>query len=202
MNCSISLPPGIEFATEPYLFTEEKASDGLGVDNSLVLNGYRINLFHQTKFNGEYQDSTRGVGGYDNIKLLSIKIDYYVRDYWFLPLQISFAYDDLLGYPGYGEILAGVGIQNRLAAANGFQPFFQVMVGANICGLILKPEIGFNVSLSDYLAIYGQLGSMHPLSSLSGQFGNRTLDGISMSAYSVGVGLTYRFSFLDEIPSH
>ncbi|SVE04415.1 uncharacterized protein METZ01_LOCUS457269, partial [marine metagenome] len=130
--------------------------------------------------------------------LLSIKIDYFMWNNWFLPLQVSMAHNQVLGYAGYGEILAGLGIQNKFITTNPFQYFFQTLIGANVWGLILKPEIGFNFSLSDHLALNGQFGRMMALNNLLDKSGNLFKEK-RINSYSVGLGLTYRFSLLENL---
>lgn len=155
----------------------------------LVLRGFRFNLFHQTEFNVRVGNRKHG-----NINMLSVQLDHVLNDHWYLPIQASVAYNDFMGYPGYGEILAGLGIQSKFSATSSAQGFFQVLVGANVNNVLLKPSVGINYSLSDHLALYGQFGKTISLN-------KSTLYpyDVRLSAYSVGLGLTYRFSFLDTL---
>jgi hypothetical protein len=85
--------------------------------------------------------------------------------------------------------LAGVGIQNKYTQSDNFQNFFQMLIGPNIHGIILKPSIGTNYSISDNYALYGQLGKTISVNGLG-----LYKVGHSFSAYNIGAGVTYRFS--------
>jgi len=142
--------------------------------------GYRFHLFQQTGLNVRYKDIDRS-----NIKLLSMQGDKIVSDNVYIPVQVSVAYNAYLGYPGYGELLAGVGVQNKYDKGDRVQVFGQLLVGTNVHGAILKTGIGLNVGLSDRLAIHGLTGQTFAgVGSNSGKF----------RSDHVGVGLTYRFS--------
>ena len=150
------------------------ANDGV---ESVFYRGYRINLFQQTQFNVKSRDIAQS-----RINLLSLQLDNIVNDHVYIPIQTSIAYNAYLGYPGYGELLAGVGVQNKYYKDGRFQLFGQLLVGANWHGPILKSGVGLNFSLSDQLAIYGLLG--------------QTI-GVNKANYRsdyAGFGMTYRFS--------
>ena len=123
------------------------------------------------------------------LKLLSIQVDTLGRDNIYIPVQGSIAYDNYLGYPGYGEVLAGVGLQSKYAASDPVQTFAQLLIGTNIHGIIVKPAVGVNVGLSDRLAVYGQLGSTVSLDNL-GLYPKQ----YRFRSTSVGLGLSYRYS--------
>jgi len=145
-----------------------------------IYSGYRFHLFQQTELNVKFNNVDR-----NNIKMLSVQGDKIVSDNFYIPVQVSVAYNDHLGLPGYGEFLAGVGVQNKYDKGDRVQVFGQLLVGTNVHGPILKTGIGLNVGLSDGLAIYGQAGQTHAgTGSNSGKF---------RSDYA-GIGLTYRFS--------
>ncbi len=169
-----------------HLGTDEGDSRGLSAAKEQIFRGFRMNVFHQTEFNVR-------VGGkkHQNITMLSTQFDYILHDYWYFPVQASAAYNDFLGYPGYGELLAGLGIQSKFSPTNRFQGFFQILVGANANGIILKPSVGLNCSLSDHYAIYGQIGKTVPLNK-----DKRAPVNLQLNAYNIGLGLTYRFSLL------
>ncbi|PJA31486.1 MAG: hypothetical protein CO187_09145 [Zetaproteobacteria bacterium CG_4_9_14_3_um_filter_53_7] len=159
---------------------------GPGTAQDPVFRGFRISLFQQTQFNVRIGNKKHG-----NVNLLSTQFDYVVNDHWYIPTQGSVAYNQFLGYPGYGEILTGLGIQSKFSTTRGFQNFFQILIGANVHGVILKPSVGFNYGLSDHLALYGQLAktiSLHQIKLYP--------DNLRFSSYSTGLGLTYRFSLL------
>jgi hypothetical protein len=155
----------------------------------LVFRGFRFNLFLQTQFNVRV-----GNNKHPNINMLSVQIDYILNDHWYLSTQGSVAYNAFLGFPGYGEILTGLGIQNKFSKTNSFQGFFQILLGSNVNNILLKPSIGFNYSLSDHLAFYSQFSKTISLN----KFTQHPYD-LRLSSYSVGLGLTYRFSLLDTL---
>ena len=90
-----------------------------------------------------------------------------------------------------GEILVGLGVQNAYSRNRKLQGFFQIAVGPDSIGIVIKPTIGFNYSLSDNLAIYGHVGKTLSLHELDLYPKKRRF-----SSYSAGLGLTYRFSLL------
>jgi len=171
-----------------HLSTKEKKLRGFSLANDLLLRGFRFNIFQQTKFNVRFGNRKHG-----NINLLSFQFDYIVNDNWYLPTQVSVAYNSVLGYPGYGEVLTGLGIQNKFSIASNFQNFFQILIGADGYGIVLKPSFGFDYSLNDKLALYGQVAKTISLNKI-----NLYPDNKRLSSYSAGLGLTYRFSLLDR----
>jgi hypothetical protein len=148
--------------------------------------GHRYHTFLQTQYKVKIGDQTQS-----KLKLLSVQIDNLRRDDTYIPIQGSIAYDSYLGYPGYGELLAGIGVQNKYSPDDAFQAFAQLLVGTNIRGLIMKPAVGVNCGLSDGLAIYGQLGGTVSLDSL-GLYPKQ----YRFRSTSLGLGLSYRFSLL------
>jgi hypothetical protein len=167
-------------AVNYHLSTDTGRGGRSSMGHDLVWRGFRFTLFPQTEFNVRAKDEKLA-----NIKMISVQLDYVMKDHWFIPMQANVAYDEFLGYPGYGEILTGLGFQNRFSSTNHFQYFFEVLIGANVLGIAVKPAVGFNYTLSDTLALYGQLGE--------------TFSEKKFSAFSVGVGLTYRFSLADSV---
>ncbi len=176
-------------AVNYHLSTEEQNLRSFGTAREFVLRGFRFSLFQQTEFNVRVGNRKHG-----NINLLSGQFDYIVNDHWYIPLQASVAYNDFFGYPGYGEILTGLGIQSKFSTSNRFQSFFQLLVGANVLGVVLKPSIGVDYGLSDHLALYGQFGKVITLKKTSPYPGDQRF-----SSYAIGFGLTYRFSLPDAL---
>ena len=144
-----------------------------------VFRGYRFSLLQQT----ETSLSVRGLDR-SNLNMLSAQLDIMVSDHVYIPLRAGVAYNAYLGYPGYGEMLVGVGLQNKYGRGDRFQFFGQLLGGTNVHGLILKPGIGLNYTLSDRLAVHASSGKTMATSSDNGNF---------RSTY-LGLGLTYRFS--------
>ena len=149
-----------------------------GAGAKSFLRGYRVNLFQQTEFNLKFKGIERS-----NVNLLTLQVDNIVNDHFYVPVQVGVAYNDYLGYPGYGELLAGVGVQNKYTEGNRFQFFGQLLVGTNVHGPVLKTGVGMNVGLSDRLALYG----------VAGQTLGPAKDKKFRSDY-LGLGLSYRFS--------
>ena len=150
-----------------------------GTPDDAVFKGYRFSLLQQTETSVRVRGLDRS-----NINLLSAQLDTLVSDHFYIPLRASVAYNAYLGYPGYGEMLVGVGLQNKYDRGDRFQFFGQLLGGTNVHGLILKPGIGLNYSLSDQLAIHATSGKTIATSSDNGNF---------RSTY-LALGLTYRFS--------
>ncbi len=139
--------------------------------------GYRLNLFQQTEFNVSYKDKVRS-----RINLLTLQGDGMINENLYLPVQVAVAYTDYLGYPGYGELLVGIGVQNKYHKDSRFQVFGQLLVGTNVHGPILKYGLGLNYGLSDRMAIY----------CLAGQ--TIAIDKDKFKSDYTGLGVTYRFS--------
>jgi hypothetical protein len=140
---------------------------------------FRVGLFHQTDFNVRFRDVDRG-----QLQMIGIQADAIVSDRLYIPLQASVAYSTYLGYPGYGELLAGIGLQSRLDPGERLQVFGQLMAGTNVHGLAVKAGGGVRYGLSDGMAVQLAAGRIEARSAA----GNRFI------ANSVGVGLEYRFS--------
>lgn len=146
-----------------------------GVAN--VFRGYRLSLFQQTEVDVKLRGVERG-----NLNMLTAQADHVVNANVYVPVQVSVAYNAYLGYPGYGELLAGLGLQSRHARGDRVQWFGQFTLGANVHGPIAKAGVGVNVGINDRLALYGTVGQTASLD--SGRF----------RASYAGLGLSYRFS--------
>ena len=142
-----------------------------------VYRGFRVSLLQEIEFNVKFRGKTR-----DKIDLLALQVDQIVSDHVYIPVQGGVAYSPYLGFPGYGELAAGVGVQNKYSMGDRFRFFGQVLVGTNVHGLIVKPGVGLNYGLSDHLALYGAVGQTIGV----------TKD--KFSAAYAGLGVTYRFS--------
>ena len=146
--------------------------------------GHRFHIFSQTEFKVKVGDRDQG-----KVKLLSVQVDNTVSDNNYIPVQGSIAYNSYFGYPGYGEVLAGIGAQNKYTPNDSFQTFAQLLIGTNVHGIIVKPALGVNFGLSDRLAVYGQVGSTLSLDNVGLYPKQRRF-----RSTSVGLGLSYRFS--------
>ncbi len=153
--------------------------DGRERTGDATLAGWRFNVFEQTEYNVRVDGAA-----HDAIRMVSAQLDAIVGEHVFVPVQISAAYNAYLGYPGYGEILAGIGVHNRYDKGDRFQFFAQLLGGTNVHGPVVKPGIGVNLGLTDQLAVYATLGATRTVGSQNVDF---------RSDYA-GLGLTYRFS--------
>lgn len=142
--------------------------------------GYRLTLFQQTEFNVRFRNENQSA-----LKMLSIQMDKLIDEHLYIPLQVSGSYGDYLGFPGYGELVAGVGWQTAYRKQDRFQYFAQLLLGANVHGPVIKPAIGLTYNLSDKLAIHAVIGqTLARLGSTGEKF----------RSDNVGLGLSYRFS--------
>lgn len=190
-NLGLSLSAGYLFAPEGssknYTFGASlsyhiQSGDGAGAretSNSIFYRGLRFSLFQQTEFNVRVRDIDSA-----NINMLSAQLDTLVGDHVYIPIQASVAYNAYQGHPGYGELVAGVGVQTLYDKDNRFQFFGQLLAGTNAHGPVLKPGIGINVGLSDRLALYASAGRTLTTSSKN----------VSFRSDYAGLGLTYRLS--------
>jgi hypothetical protein len=136
-------------------------------------------VLQQTAFNVRDRDVTGG-----RINMLSAQLDAIVSDHVYIPIQGAVAYEAYRDYPGYGELVAGVGIQSQYDKGDRLQFFGQLLGGTNAHGPIVKAGIGMNLGLSDRLAIYASAGKTVAAPS------NKT----DFRSDNVGLGMTYRFS--------
>lgn len=149
------------------------------VPDGAVLRGYRFSLLQQTETGVRVRGESRS-----DIHLLAVQLDTLLSDHFYIPIRAGVAYNAYLGFPGYGELLAGVGVQNKFNRNDRFQFFGQMLVGTNVHGLILQPGIGINLTLSERLALHASGGKTFAASSNNGNFRSTVL----------GLGLSYRFS--------
>jgi hypothetical protein len=156
------------------------AAEGGGTPgDAATWRGFRVSLFQQTEFNVHYRGIER-----DNLQLIGIQVDTPLGGAWYLPVQAAVAYTDYLGYPGYGEVLAGLGLQTRAGPQDRLQFFGQLMVGANVHGPGYKLSGGLRYLLDDRLSVHLAAGHIETRKSVGGRFG----------ADSLGIGLDYRFA--------
>lgn len=141
--------------------------------------GFRVHVFQQTEFNLRYRDLER-----DNLQMVGVQVDTPLGGAWYLPLQAAVATNDYLGYPGYGELLAGLGVQTAAGPGDRWQVFAQLMGGANVHGLGYKASGGIRWILGERLALNATVGHIE----------TRNSGGRHFTADSVGFGLDYRFS--------
>jgi hypothetical protein len=140
---------------------------------------FRVSLFQQADTGVRFAGVDRG-----RLPMIGIQADAIVGDRWYIPLQAAVATSTYLGYPGYGELLAGIGLQSQTGPGDAYQVFGQVMAGTNVHGLAAKVSGGLRYGLNDRTALHLSVGHIQARSAA----GNRFV------ADSLGVGLDYRFS--------
>lgn len=145
--------------------------------------GFRVSTFQQTEYKVRFRGLDKG-----ELRMVGVQVDKPLGGPWYLPLQAAVAYSDYLGYPGYGEMLAGVGIQTGTGTGTGteskLQLFGQLMGGANVHGLGTKVSGGVRYLFNDRLSMHLAFGKIATRNSAHQQF----------SASSLGIGLDYRFA--------
>jgi len=140
---------------------------------------FRIGLFQETDLAVRYRDVDRG-----QVRMIGVEMDAVIDEHWYIALRGAGAYSTYLGYPGYGELLLGIGLQSHLDHGDRLQAFAQLMAGTNVHGLAVKGSAGLRYGLSDRLALSMNAGRIVARSSA----GNRFV------ANSVSIGLDYLFS--------
>jgi hypothetical protein len=150
-----------------------------GGDGPPTFRAFRVSLFQETDVGVRYRDLDRG-----QVRMIGLQADALIDERWYIPLQGAAAYGTYLGYPGYGELLAGIGLQSRTDRDDRFQVFGQLMAGTNVHGLAVKGSGGLRYGLSEGVALSVNAGRIVARSSA----GNRFV------ANSVGLGLDWRFS--------
>ena len=158
--------------------SETGAATGAG-GNLPTYRAFRFSVFQQTESAVRYRDIDRG-----RLQMMGIQLDTPIDDHWYLPVQASVAYSAYLGYPGYGELLAGIGLQSRAGPGDRVQVFGQLMAGANVHGRAAKASAGLRYGLSDRLALHLAAGRIEARGSAGQRFGANSFD----------LGLDYRFS--------
>ena len=153
-------------------------------NKELKYKGFRFSIFPQTEFSVKLNNKE-----FHNINMIAIQLDNLIDDNFYFATQASIAYNEYQGYPGYGEALVGLGVQNKFTPSNKFQSFAQFLMGTNIHGIVIKPSIGTTYSFSDRYALYAQVGYIKSVNQKGLYRQNQ-----SMSAYSAGAGVSYRFS--------
>jgi hypothetical protein len=141
--------------------------------------GLRLTLLHQSDTQLRFRDVDRPA-----LHMLGLQIDMPVSERWYLPLQASAAYTSYLGYPGYAEIFAGLGVQTQLAPGERVQAFGQAMAGANVHGKGAKINAGLRYLLDERLAVSFSVGRIQARSASGGRY----------SANNPVIGLDYRYS--------
>jgi predicted secreted protein len=171
--------PSFGIALTRHLRVSDGPSTGSDSGSLPTYRAFRVSLFQETNLGVRYRDLDRG-----QVRMIGIQADAIINDHWYIPLQGAAAYSTYLGYPGYGELLGGIGLQSRADRDDRWQAFGQLMAGTNVHGVAVKGSGGLRYGLSDRVALSMSAGRIVAKSSA----GNRFV------ANSVAVGLDYRFS--------
>lgn len=141
--------------------------------------GLRVTLLHQSDTQLRYRDVAHPA-----LHMLGLQLDLPLSERWYLPVQASAAYTSYLGYPGYAEVFAGLGVQTLVARGERLQWFGQLMGGANVHGKSGKLNAGLRYLVDERLATSLSLGRIDAKSPSGGRY----------SANNVVLGLDYRFA--------
>lgn len=141
--------------------------------------GLRFSAFQQTAYRLSYQGVER-----PRLQMVALQLDLPLSTRWYVPLQAAGAYSAYLGYPGYAEILGGLGLQTRALAGERWQAYGQLMAGANVHGRTLKTSLGLRYTVDEQLALNLGIGRTRA----------RSAGGSPFSSSTVALGLDYRFS--------
>lgn len=141
--------------------------------------GYRVGLFQQTQPDVRFAGVDRG-----SMQLIGIQAEALIDERWYLPVQAAIAYTTYLGYPGNGELLAGLGVQTLAAPGERLQGFAELMAGTNVHGLALKAGAGLRWHVDERVALRAMAGHIQARS----KAGNRYV------ANSLSIGFDYLFS--------
>ena len=138
-----------------------------------------MGLFQQTQPSVSFAGIDRG-----SLSLVGIQAEALIDERWYIPVQAAIAYTTYLGYPGNGEILAGLGVQTRAAPGERLQGFAELMAGTNVHGLALKGGLGLRYHLNERIALRGTAGHIEARSKSSNRY----------SASSISLGFDYLFA--------
>ncbi len=158
-----------------------RSENGAGneAESPATFQAYRFSVLQQTESHVRYRDLAS-----DPLHMVGIQLDRLLSEHWYIPLQATVAYNAYHGYPGYGELLAGIGLQTGASPVNRVQLFGQLMVGTNVHGPAVKFGGGLRYGLSDHWAVQLSAGKTVALKSA----------GKGFSADSIALGLDHRFS--------
>lgn len=172
---------GASLTFHPFSPRMDPAAEG-GLDD-VVFRDRRLNVYLQCELEPRVGDRRRGT-----VNLLTAQYDSVIAGHWYLPLQLGVAFR---GYPGYGEVLAGAGVQTADRPGASCQAFAQLLIGANLFGIIVKPEAGLLWGVGRHAAV--RLSAGRTLS-LGAARSAEYPDDHRFRATTLSLGLSYRFS--------
>lgn len=137
--------------------------------------GYHFSISNETALNLSFDGQPLA-----SLNMISIQLDKNLSQSLYLPIRASISYQSYRGYPGYGEVSAGLGLQSRYAPEKPMQIFAEFHLGANVQGGIAKGVLGLAYSLREGLALRATMG--------------QTLGQSHFRATNFSFGITSRFS--------
>ncbi|NOR61230.1 MAG: hypothetical protein GQ535_01900 [Rhodobacteraceae bacterium] len=159
-------------------FGKPNAGEGAANRAEGRYNGYRFSLSHEVAFNLSINDTPIA-----DLNMITIQLDKLISDQVYIPLRAAISYQSYRGYPGYGEVSAGIGYQNRYTAGDPLQYFSEIHIGANVQGAIGRYAIGIDFALQEGFALRASFG--------------QTFGPEHFRASQISLGLTSRFSLLN-----
>jgi hypothetical protein len=179
LSFGVALTHHIRVAEGAALASDSGSGSSSSSGSLPTFQAFRVGLFQQVDSGVRFLDVDRG-----RLQMIGIQADAIVNDHWYIPLQAAVATSTYLGYPGYGELLAGLGVQSRTDPGERWQVFGQLLAGTNVHGLAAKASAGLRYALSDRVALHVT----------AGRIAARSAAGNHFTANSMGLGLDYRFS--------
>ncbi|MGH1329918.1 MAG: hypothetical protein ACRBBK_03490 [Paracoccaceae bacterium] len=140
--------------------------------------GFRFGLNHETAFDISYKTLSGA-----KLNMLVINGQKTLTDHLYLPIRAGISYQSYRGYPGYGEVSAGLGLNSKPIGGARLQLFGEVHLGANVQGPIARAAVGIDYGLKKDWVLRGLAGKTY------GKTGFRSTN--------IAVGLTRRFSVLN-----
>ena len=83
--------------------------------------GYRLSASNETKISTTFRGVKRS-----QVNLMNVQLDRMFNENFYMPIRGSIALEAYRGYPGYGEVSVGLGIQSKYRETNPFQYFAEL----------------------------------------------------------------------------
>lgn len=135
----------------------------------------RLSVSHETMTNLKALDAD-----WENNSMLTLQLDQLITDHIYIPLRGSISLESYRGYPGYGEVSTGIGLQTAYDPDDRFQFFGELHAGANVEGALARGIVGADYALGEDYAIRGYVG--------------QAVAARGFSSTNIGLGVVYRFS--------
>tara|TARA_R110002073_G_scaffold22414_6_gene77429 strand:- start:18351 stop:20000 length:1650 start_codon:yes stop_codon:yes gene_type:complete len=184
----------VELGMNYYLANARSQDGDSTVGDAYTMRGISLNVFGRRTSDIFYNGRTSAP-----LSMIAVQADYALNDNWYAAGQLAVAANRFRGFAGYAEAFLGVGYRRNLTSSGRFQGYAQLMLGVNDLGVdpahengpMLYPSIGVNYNINDRLSLYGQLGVTRSINQYLSN--GPTVD---FENYSIGLGMTYRFSLL------